>query len=240
MSFDFSGKRILVTGGSRGIGAAIVEAFVKCRAHVTYTGQSTMPSKKLESAEYRQLDFSNDDSIENFLSSFEVRSFDILINNAGINKIDPFHEIGLEDFRLIQKVNVEGPFRLSQIVVQGMLERNFGRIVNVASVFSIVSKEKRASYSTSKFALTGMSKAMAIEYAEKNILVNLVSPGFIDTELTHKILTESQIQELICVAPVKRLGLPQEIAEVVLFLASSKNTFITGQNIVADGGFTCV
>lgn len=240
MPFDFSNRRILVTGGSRGIGAAITEAFVKCRADVTYTGQSASPLKKIESAQYRQLDFSNEQSIENFFSSADVRNYDILVNNAGINKIDHFHEINLEDFRLIQKVNVEGPFRLSQKVVQGMVERNFGRIVNVGSVFSTISKEKRTSYSTSKFALVGMSKAMAIEYAAKNILVNLVSPGFIDTELTHKILTETQIQELISLVPAKRLGQAQEIAEIVLFLASANNTFITGQNIIADGGFTCV
>lgn len=240
MSFDFSNRNILITGGSRGIGASIAEAFVRCRADVTYTGQSASPLKKIESAQYRQLDFSNDKSIENFLSSAEVRNYDILINNAGINKIDHFHEINLEDFRLIQKVNVEGPFRLSQQVVTGMVERNFGRIVNVGSIFSTVSKEKRTSYSTSKFALTGMSKAMAIEYAAKNILVNVVSPGFIDTELTHKILTETQIQELISLVPARRLGQGREIAEVVLFLASANNTFITGQNIIADGGFTCV
>lgn len=239
MSYNFKNKKILVTGGSRGIGSAIVEAYVKCGADVTYTGQK-ITSNAHHSAKYHQLDFSNDESIELFLSSSEIEHYDVLVNNAGINKIDNFINIKLDDFRLIQKINAEGPFRLSQAVVKGMVKRNFGRIVNIGSIFSTISKEKRASYSTSKFALVGMSKAMAIEYASKNILINLISPGFIDTELTRQILSESQINELTNLVPIKRLGTPQEVAEVVLFLTSSQNTLITGQNIIADGGFTCV
>lgn len=239
MPYNFKNKKILVTGGSRGIGSAIVDAYIRCGAEVTYTGKTTS-SKISGLAKFQQLDFSNDESIELFLSSNEVQQYDILINNAGINKIDPFHDINLDDFRQIQKVNVEGPFRLSQAVVKGMITRNFGRIVNIGSIFSTISKEKRTSYSTSKFALVGMSKAMAIEYADKNILINVISPGFIDTELTRQILSETQINELISLVPIKRLGTPEEVAEAVLFLTSPQNTFITGQNIIADGGFTCV
>lgn len=239
MPYNFKNKKILVTGGSRGIGAAIVDAYLKCGAEVTYTGQKKAENPN-PSAKFLQLDFSNDTSVESFLSSSEIEQYDVLVNNAGINKIDHFHEIQLEDFQQIQKVNVEGPFRLSQAVVKGMLKRNFGRIVNVGSIFSTISKEKRASYSTSKFALVGMTKAMAIEYAAKNILVNVISPGFIDTELTRQILSETQIAELTSQVPIKRLGTPAEVAAAVLFLTSPENTFITGQNIVADGGFTCV
>lgn len=240
MSCDFKNKKVLITGGSRGIGASIVEAFIKNGAQVTYTGKSINASNTVNSAQYYQLDFSNDESINNFLSSNEIQHYDILINNAGINQIGNFHEINLDDFRRIQKVNVEGPFRLSQMVVKGMIKRKFGRIVNIGSIFSTISKEKRTSYSTSKFALVGMSKAMAVEYASSNILINLISPGFIDTELTREILSETQISELTSLVPAKRLGQPDEIAETVLFLASSKNTFMTGQNIIIDGGFTCV
>lgn len=239
MPYNFKNKKILVTGGSRGIGAAIVDAYLKCGAEVTYTGQKKAENPN-PSAKFLQLDFSNDSSVDSFLSSIEIEQYDVLVNNAGINKIDHFHEIQLEDFKLIQKVNVEGPFRLSQAVVKGMLKRNFGRIVNVGSIFSTISKEKRASYSTSKFALVGMTKAMAIEYASKNILVNVISPGFIDTELTRQILSATQITELTSQVPIKRLGTPAEVAEAVLFLTSPQNTLITGQNIVADGGFTCV
>jgi 3-oxoacyl-[acyl-carrier protein] reductase len=237
---DFSNRKVLVTGGSRGIGVSIVEAFVQAGALVTYTGKSKSPSQIIEKAQYKSLDFSDDTSIDTFFSKPENLQFDILINNAGINKIDHFHEIPLEDFRLIQKVNLEGPMRLSQKVIPYMQRNKFGRLVNVASIFSSISKEKRASYSSSKFALVGMTKAVAIEYAAENILANVISPGFIDTELTRKILSTQQIAELTSLVPARRLGNAEEISRIVLFLASPKNTFITGQNIIADGGFTCV
>lgn len=240
MTYSFAKKKVLVTGGTRGIGAAIAKAFIACDAEVYYTGQSPKPSHRVDTANYIQLDFSSDKSVGDFLNLSEIKNIDILINNAGINKIAPFHEIDAADFRLVQKVNTEGPFLITQQVVKGMIERNYGRIVNIASIFSAVSKEYRTSYSTSKTALVGMTKALAIEVASKNILVNLVSPGFIDTELTRAILTDSQIQELTSQVPAKRLGKADEIAELVLFLTSHKNTFITGQNIIADGGFTCV
>jgi 3-oxoacyl-[acyl-carrier protein] reductase len=240
MNYDFSNRKVLITGGSRGIGAALVKAFLSQKADVTYTGQKAVPTEKIDKAHYLSLDFNEAASIETFLKEISNQHFDILINNAGINKIDTFDQIELDDFRTIQKVNVEGPFILCKQLVRPMAEQNFGRIINIASIFSSISKEKRASYSASKFALVGLSKALALDYATKNVLVNVVSPGFIDTELTRKILTETQIKDLTSQVPMKRLGTPEEIAEVVLFLASSQNTFITGQNIIADGGFTCV
>lgn len=240
MSAQLKNKKVLVTGGSRGIGAAIVKAFLEYEALVTYTGQSDEPSQVIAKAKYIKLDLADDQSIANFFKQTQNESFDILINNAGINKINNFHEIALTDFQKIQKVNLEGPFLLSQKFVPQMAQNKFGRIVNVASIFSHVTKEKRASYSSSKFGLVGMTKALAVEYAEKNVLANVISPGFIDTELTRKILSPEQIKELISLVPMKRLGAPQEIAKIVVFLASPENTFITGQNIMADGGFTCV
>ncbi len=240
MSFNFSNRKVLVTGGSRGIGAAIVKAFIKSKAEVTYTGQNEKPPQLIENAKYLSLDLSKDESINQFLQKIQIEHFDILINNAGINKIDLFDQISLDDFKKIQKVNLEGPFILCKHLVSKMAQKKFGRIVNIASIFSSISKEKRASYSASKFALVGMSKALALDYAAQNVLVNVVSPGFIDTELTRKILSEQQIQELVAQVPMKRLGTGEEIAELVLFLSSAQNTFITGQNMIADGGFTCV
>lgn len=240
MSFDFSGKKVLITGGSRGIGAALVKMFCEHNASVLYTGKSKEPSTPVKNAKYFSLDLSDDKSISLFLKDIENENIDVLINNAGINKIDPFENISTEDFRLIQKVNLEGPFVLCRHLVPKMAKKNHGRVINIASIFSTISKEKRASYSASKFALVGLSKALALDYAANNVLVNVVSPGFIDTELTRKILSEKQIQELVDQVPMKRLGQASEIAEMILFLASSKNSFMTGQNIVVDGGFTCV
>jgi len=240
MKIDFARLKVLITGGTRGIGEALVQNFLEAGATVFFTGQGAKPKKVNSKAIFCSLNFTDDLSIQSFIQEIEKEKIDVLINNAGINKIDLFGDIALEDFQRIQKVNVEGPFLLCKHLVPGMAERGFGRVINIASIFASVSKEKRASYSASKFALVGLSKALALDYAKKNVLVNVVSPGFIDTELTRTILSETQIKDLTGQVPMGRLGSPDEIAKAVLFLASKENTFITGQNIIADGGFTCV
>lgn len=239
MNLDFKNQNVLVTGGTRGIGKAIVEAFTKAGANVYFTGKAKAAPLGSEK-KYFSLDFASDDSVQSFLESIKDLRIDVLVNNAGINKISSFVDIPPEDFRNILKVNTEGPFLLSQVIARKMLENSYGRIVNISSVFGHLTKELRASYSTSKFALVGMSKAMAVEYASKNILVNVVSPGFVDTELTRKILTPHQIDELLLTVPMKRLATTDEISRVVLFVASKENSFMTGQNILVDGAFSCV
>ena len=121
-----------------------------------------------------------------------------------------------------------------------MKENKWGRIINIASVFGVVSKEYRASYSSSKFALDGLTSSMAAEVAKSGILVNTVSPGFIETKLTKEILGEKGINEVISMVPIKRLGKPKEVARFVVWLSSEENTFISGQNLIIDGGFTRV
>ena len=144
------------------------------------------------------------------------------------------------DFDQIQRVNIKAPFQITQTVLPHMKNKRWGRVVNIASIFSQISKAHRASYSTSKFGLDGLTTALAVEVAEFGILANCVSPGFIDTELTQKILGEATINKLKQEIPMKRLGQAYEIAELVTFLCSEKNTYLTGQNIVIDGGFTRV
>ncbi len=121
-----------------------------------------------------------------------------------------------------------------------MRTRGWGRIVNLASIFGVISKPQRGAYSTSKFALDGMTAALAVEVASEGILANCVAPGFVDTELTHRILGEAGIAELAAATPVGRLARPEEIAELVAWLAGPVNTYLTGQNVVIDGGFTRV
>lgn len=232
--------KILVTGGTKGIGLAIAEAFAEKGHHVFITGRNKPDASLNKNIEFLKVDFVDSKDFNLFLESLPYKELDVVVNNAGINKISSFEKISEKDFDQIIEFNLKIPFLISQKVTPHMKKNKFGRIINIASIFSHVSKEYRASYSSSKFGLIGMTKAMAIEFATDNILCNCVSPGFIDTELTRRVLSSEDIEQLTAQVPMKRLGRPEEIAEVALFLASEANTFLTGQNIVVDGGFTSV
>ncbi|EFA74430.1 3-oxoacyl-(acyl-carrier-like protein) reductase [Raphidiopsis brookii D9] len=186
------------------------------------------------------VDFADTHATESFVDKIRSSKFDILVNNAGINKVAPFANIAPKDFDLIHLVNVRAPFRLCQAVIPYMLEQRWGRIVNVSSIFGIVSREHRASYSTSKFAIDGMTAALAAEVAQFGILANCVAPGFIDTELTRSILGTQGIADLADRIPARRLGQAEEVASLVCWLCSPENTYISGQRLVIDGGFVRV
>lgn len=245
MEMNFKSRKVLVTGGTRGIGADIASLFAQNNADVYISATSAKSfeefknSYPLAKVKFMVADFSDLSQMSAFLKEVEQIGFDVLINNAGVNKIDDLSDIKLEDWQNIQDVNVRAPFLLSQAVFAHMKKNNWGRIVNIASVFGVVTKEKRLAYTASKSAIIGMTKTMALELASSNILVNAVSPGFIDTELTRRVLGEEGIREMVSKVPVKRLGQPEDISSLVLFLSSDRNGFITGQNIIADGGFTC-
>lgn len=229
----------LVTGGSRGIGMAIVEKLLHSGFQVITTGKSKRDFS-IPSVEYHAVDFSDVEATQKFASQMADKKIDVLINNAGINKIHPFADIPLETFDGIQNVNVRAPFILTQAVLPGMKKRRWGRIVNISSVFGVVSRSERASYSTSKFGIYGMTAALAAEVASEGILVNCVAPGFVETELTQDVLGKKGIEEVCKTIPMGRLAHPSEIAEFVLWLVSEKNTYISGQNLLIDGGFTRV
>ena len=225
----------LVTGSSRGIGAEIATKLVSDGYKVITTG--TKEDGYIDGANYRQVNFLDPKSRESFLNTLESEEINILINNAGINKIGRFTDIQLQDFDSILEVNLRSPFLIMQAVIPKMIKRQWGRIVNISSIFGSISKEHRASYSASKFGLNGLTLAASAELSSQNILVNSVSPGFVDTDLTRGILGEDGISQLIGNIPIGRLGQPAEIAELVSWLVSSKNTYISGQNIIIDGGF---
>jgi NAD(P)-dependent dehydrogenase (short-subunit alcohol dehydrogenase family) len=234
-----SGKKVLVTGGTRGIGYAIGEAFVEQDAVVHVSGTSKQgvgPSGTI----YHACDFTSQERLEDLCFELKTLELDVLINNAGINKIEAFAEIAAEDYLCIQQVNLFAVFQLIQSVLPHMVKNQWGRIVNIASIFGIVSKECRASYSTSKFGMLGMTFALAAEVAKSGVLANCVSPGFIDTELTRKVLGEKGMDEIAEKVPLQRMGTPEEVARLVLWLASEENTFVSAQNIAIDGGFVHV
>ncbi|MHB8108402.1 MAG: SDR family NAD(P)-dependent oxidoreductase [Syntrophorhabdaceae bacterium] len=236
---SYSGLVALVTGGTRGIGLAVVERLLANGADVIATGtkeNAPIPG----GAKYRCIDFTNPVKTRAFAEEIKDLGIDILVNNAGINKINEFEKITPGEFDTIQEINVRAPFYLCQAVIPGMRKKNWGRIVNITSIFGKVSKAHRASYSASKFSLDGMTCALAAEVACYGILANCVAPGVIDTELTRRVLGDEGIAQIVSQIPAGRLGNPQEIAAFVAWLAGPENTYISGQNIAIDGGFTRV
>lgn len=234
---ELAGRRALVTGGTRGIGAAIATRLRAAGADVTATGTSADGSAPV-GCTYAAVDFAERAAAEAFAGGAADEGYDVLVNNAGVNAIAPFADIDLDDFDRIQEVNVRAPMLLCRALVPGMRERQWGRIVNVSSIFGVVSREQRASYSASKFGLDGLTAALAAEVAGDGVLANCVAPGFIDTELTRRVLGDDGIAELVARVPAGRLGTPEEVAELVAWLAGPRNTYLSGQNVVLDGGFT--
>lgn len=236
----FSGKKAFVTGASRGIGRAIAHAFHEHGAWVIGTRTRASGPEDDACQEWVFADFSDVAQIMECANRVREAEPDVLVNNVGINKISPFVEIAPEDFRRIQQVNVFAPFLLCQAAIPAMKRRGWGRIVNVSSIWGKISKEYRASYSASKFALDGLTVALAAEHSADGILANSIAPGVIDTELTRRVLGDAGIQELVAKVPARRLGRADEIARFVIWLASNENTYLTGQNIAIDGGYSRV
>jgi len=236
-------KRVLVTGASRGIGAATAAAFHLQGAFVVGVATKKPADSDISGSvsEWFEADFCDPGSLSDFCQKIErTEAFDVCVNNAGINIIKPLTEISREDFEKINKVNVEAPFSICRAVVPGMQSLGGGRIVNVASIWSLITKSNRSLYSTTKAALAGMTRALAVEFSSSQILINSVSPGFTMTELTKHSLSEKERAELAQTVPLGRFAMVEEIAESILFLSSERNTYITGQNLVVDGGFSII
>ena len=208
--------RILVTGGSRGIGKDICDKFIKEDHEVL------APTRE-------ELDLSQP-------LSFIPDKIDVLINNAGINLIDSVFDG--ENYEEIMQVNYFSPLRLFKLCLPHMKKQNYGRIINIGSVWVDYAKSGRSAYSASKNALHSLTKSITSEYGAYNILANTVSPGFFITDMTLQNNTEEAIKELRSKIPVGRLGYTNEVADLVYFL-TIRNSYISGQNIVIDGGYSC-
>jgi NAD(P)-dependent dehydrogenase (short-subunit alcohol dehydrogenase family) len=235
---NFQNKTVLVTGATRGIGAAIALAFRAAGARVIGTGTHSDATGEFD--EYFQADFSDVKQIHDCAKFVRQAEPDVLVNNAGINKNLPFVQIDPLEFQRIQQVNVFAPLLLCQAAIPGMQRKGWGRIVNVSSIWGIIGKEHRASYSASKFALDGLTLSLAAEHAADGILANCIAPGFTDTELTQRMLGEEGIRKILSTVPIRRMAGVEEIAKFVVWLGSAENSYITGQNIAIDGGFSRV
>ena len=241
MKIDFKDKTVLVTGGTRGIGEAIVKQFRKNNANVIATGTKIDNLKIDNEIKYKTLDFASEESIDTFIKFLEnIPAIDVLINNAGINRVDKISEINKDDWDLVNKINLRGPFLLTKAVSKIMKKNRSGHIINISSIFGVISKSGRTTYSSTKSGLIGLTKAVALDLAPFNIIVNSISPGFVDTDLTRQILNELEIEEIEKIIPQKRLADPAEIAKIVILLTSKHNSYINGQNIIVDGGYCSV
>ena len=248
MVIDFTGKTALVTGATRGIGKAIADTLWQSGAEVYLTGtkqeeidslNQEVESQGIERKHYLSVDLNSEYSLNKFLLELEkLPEIDICVNNAGINIVRDFCEVPFEEFMKVQKVNVFGPRQILNVVVPKMKANKYGRIVNIASILSVINRPGRSSYGISKNAIHGLTKALSIELAADNIMVNSVSPGFTMTELTKNTNTPEQLVELGNKVAARRLADPQEQANVVAFLCSEQNSYMTGQNLVVDGGYT--
>lgn len=207
--------KILVTGGSRGIGKAIVTLF-KENDHSVYS-----PTRE-------ELDLT-----KNFI--LVKTDFDIIINNAGINPLKYIEEI---DNNKVMQVNYQSPLSIIQQCLPYMLNKGYGRIINIGSIWIELAKPKRLAYSASKNALHALTKSIVAEYGDQGIIANTVSPGFIGTDLTYQNNSELEIQNITNQISLKRLGTPEEVAKLVYQL-TVENNYIAGQNIIIDGGYSC-
>jgi len=247
MNIGFKNKTILITGATRGIGRQIAMDFEAEGANLVLTGTSPAEIKKLNlqaeekkrAVRYLHADFLDKESLKRFLRIIRSLPIDICVNNAGINRIDFLEDVKESHWQDIVDVNLSAPYRILQTIIPGMKKRGYGRIVNISSIFGIVSRAKRSVYSMTKSALLAMTRTLAIELAPHGILVNAVSPGFVMTDLTKKILGKKEQRALANQIPLQRFASPCEISKAVLFLASEQNSYLTGQNIVVDGGYTC-
>lgn len=218
-------RKVLITGGSRGIGKEIAKKF-KENGYIVVT-----PSRE-------EMNLSDKNSVLQFIEKNKNEYFDVIVNNAGINDINLIEDITDDEITNMMQINLVAPIMLIRGFVGKMKENSYGRIINIGSIWAVVSKGGRCIYSATKNGIHGVTNTLAVELAPYNVLVNTVCPGFTLTELTRKNNSPEAIAEITKDIPIGRMADPEEIAEVVFFLGDEKNTYLTGQKITVDGGFS--
>jgi 3-oxoacyl-[acyl-carrier protein] reductase len=243
MKIDLSGKTALVTGASRGIGEAIARQLGAAGANVFCAARSTERVAQIASeivaaggkATGVELDIAGADIREKVRALLEQGSIDILVNNAGITEDDLFIRMKAEAWTNVLRTNLDSAFHITQEIVKKMIRARWGRVINISSVVGLMGNPGQANYASSKAAIIGFTKSLALEIGSRNVTVNAVAPGFITTAMTDSMTADAKksLEERIA---LRRLGTPDDIAHTVVFLASEQASYITGTVVNVSGG----
>ena len=241
--FGLTGKVVVVTGGAQGIGAACAQRFAREGAHVVLAdvddARGMALAKELK-ATYVHCDVGDKVDVDAMVQRAVALHgrIDVLVNNAGIFKASAFLDVTEDDFDAVIRVNLKGSFLVAQAVAREMVKTGGGSVVNMSSVNAVMAIPSIASYNMSKGAINQLTRAMALALADQGVRVNAVAPGTIATELAAKaVLTSDEAKaRILSRTPMRRLGTPDEIADVVAYLASDASSYLTGEIITADGG----
>ena len=241
-TIDLSGKTAFVTGSTRGIGLAVAQALYDAGAKVAVVGRDRDRAQSVaagmgDRAAGVACEVSDGDQVTAAIAEAEraLGPVDILVNNAGLARDNILLRLTEDDWNAVLDANLKGAFHTTRAVIKGMMKRRAGRIINMSSVVGIMGNKGQANYAASKAGLIGFTKSVAKEYASRNILVNCIAPGFIETDMTASLPDEARATLLEEIA-LGRLGRPEDVAGTVLFLASDLAAYITGQVLVVDGG----
>jgi len=247
--FDLSGKVAMVTGGSRGLGEVAATALAKAGADVAVCGRNTADLDRVTSAmtalgreaEPFVLDVTSKTTIHNGVERIlgHFGKVDILVNNAGVNHRVPVLEFPEEAWDLVINTNLKGYFLVAQAVVPQMIERGYGKVINMSSIMGTVALPNQVAYASSKGGVDQMTKVMALEWAKQGVRVNAIGPTYFETELVAQLRNDPERFNFINErTPMGRWGYPPELEGIVIFLAAPASDFITGQTIYIDGGWT--
>ena len=238
---NFKNKKILITGATGGIGNELVKKFTSLGGEVLGTGTKSekldLIKKQFPNIKVKKFDISDHSRIEEFVDdvSLELGGIDILVNNAGTNVDNLSLRMKDEEWKKVIDINLTSTFLLAKHSIKKMLKNKFGRVVNITSVVGHTGNLGQSNYAASKAGIIGMSKSLAIEYAKKNITINCVSPGFIQSKMTDKIV-ESIKAVLTSRIPMTKLGTGEDVSNTVAFLSSDAASYITGETIHVNGG----
>lgn len=246
MMFDLTGKTALVTGASGGLGQGIARALHQQGAVVALSGTRAEALEQLAAQLASRVhvlpcNLADAADTERLVPAAETAmgSLDILVNNAGVTRDNLFMRMKDEDFEAILTVNLTAAFRLSRAALKGMLRRRFGRILGITSIVGVMGNPGQANYAASKAGMIGMFKSLAGEVATRNVTVNCIAPGFIESPMTD-VLSEKQKTTLLANVPMARLGGATDVAAAVVYLASNEAAYVTGQTLHVNGGMAMI